>query len=266
MRRLKLGLIGCGNMGGAIIQGVINKRLWTRADILVHDKDIAKMKALAKELECTAADLEQLVTTSSIVLIAVKPQDAAGLFKDISKLLKAQIIISVMAGVTIRSIEDMAGKKIAVARAMPNIDAMVGESMTSVSFNDLLVQKDEVLNIFSGIGKVLPIEESLLDAVTAVSGSGPAYLFYLAGAMLEAAEEMGIGGERAREIVGETLYGSAKLLADSGASPAELISRVASKGGTTEAALSVFESEGLKKIVKKAILKAKKRAGELSRR
>lgn len=267
MRQITTGIIGCGNMGGAIARGMVKKNITSGRVIFLYDKEIEKATFLAKETGCLQKELSLLVRDSDLLVIAVKPQDCGELLNDIAGDITKQTIISVMAGVRIKNITDKLGKDVPVARVMPNMCASIGESVTCISYSGEFGRKKEVKDIFESIGSVVDeVEESVLDAVTAVSGSGPAYLFFLAEAMMSACGDAGLDGATARELVVQTLYGAALLIRNTESSPEELIEKVASKGGTTEAALSVLEEKGVKAAIKAAIMKAKQRAEELSRR
>jgi pyrroline-5-carboxylate reductase len=171
-----------------------------------------------------------------------------------------------MAGVRIKALSGVFGEKTAAARAMPNMGALVGEGMTCVAFNAFVKNKKEVLDIFAAVGEVSEVEETCLDAVTALSGSGPAYLFYLADSLVEAGTRMGLSSVLASELAVQTLYGAAVILKEKRGegSPLELIRAVASKGGTTEAALNVLNGKNVKKYIIEAVESAKKRAEELA--
>ncbi len=266
MKGLTVGIIGCGNMGGAIARGMVEKGILKGNAIFLHDKDIEKAAALAKETGARQEELSALVSGCGLVIIAVKPQDSEILLKSISGDIAGQTIVSVMAGIRIDAITDILGKDVPVARAMPNMAAFAGESITSISYNNTVRMTGEINSIFGGIGMVLEVDEVFLDSATALSGSGPAYLFYLAQAMIDAGKEMGLNEDVAKKLVTQTLYGSAVLMKDTESSPEELIRKVASKGGTTEAALSVFDREDLRSAIKTAIREAKKRSEELSQR
>ncbi len=265
MSDLKIGIIGCGNMGSAILRGLLAKNIASAGSIAVNDKDTGKAESVAMSSGCRHAELSALVKNVDYLIIAVKPQNSEILLKKLSGLITGQTIISVMAGVKISTVTDLLGKEVPVARAMPNMAAVIGESMTCVSFNDLADEKEEVKKIFSSIGRVVEVEEALMDAVTAVSGSGPAYLFYLADVMISAGEKAGLDPDVAKELVTQTLFGASSLLKNNmDISAGEHIRAVASKGGTTEAALSIFEDNELKGIIKAAINRAKQRSEELS--
>jgi pyrroline-5-carboxylate reductase len=265
MINLKTGIIGCGSMGSAIARGMVERGIAEGKDIYLNDKDINKSSSLAKETGALDEDLCFVMSKSDFIIMAVKPQDFDHLSEGIVSEIAAQTIISVMAGIKISMIAEKFGKEVPIVRAMPNMGAFVGEGVTCLSYNSLVSKKEEVKSIFSSIGKVFEMDESALDAVTALSGSGPAYLFYLAEAMISAGVKAGLEGSLAGELVVQTLYGSSALLRQTGDSPEELIDKVASKGGTTEAALSVFENKDLKKIIEKAVEAAKERSEELSK-
>ena len=265
MLEAKISIIGCGNMGGAIARGMVEKRIVSAGAILLSDIDNAKAQALAKETGAKVGELEQAVKDSDYLVIAVKPQDSGQILKEISSYIGDQTIVSIMAGVKIKGITEKLGKEVPVVRAMPNMGSFVGEGITCISRSLSVENLEDVKGIFSGIGKVLEVEEEALDAVTALSGSGPAYLFYLASAMISAGKKAGLDEATAKELVIQTLYGSASLLRKAEASAEELIRKVASKGGTTEAALSVFEEKKMKSVIEEAVEKAKKRSEELSR-
>lgn len=264
MSNIKIGIIGCGNMGGAIARGMVRKKVASSRAISLSDKDIRKADGLAREIGAHPASVDILIKMSDIILVAVKPQDFRGLARLIKGKLSGKTVISVMAGKRIKDIYGALGKDVQVVRAMPNMPAVIGEGVTCIAHKGRIRHLCKVREIFESIGKVVELDESHLDAVTAVSGGGPAYLFYLADAMIEAGKSAGLCENAARELVLHTLHGAAALLKQSGMKPGDLVIKVASKRGTTEAALSVFKEEGVKHAVRRAILKAKQRSRELS--
>jgi pyrroline-5-carboxylate reductase len=266
MINMIIGLIGCGNMGGALARGMVSGKLVLPENIYAHDTDEDKVARLVADVGCRRGELSQMVRGSDVLILAVKPADLAALAKEIAADIVGQTLLSVIAGARIKDITRVLGKESAVVRAMPNIAASVGRAVTCFTANDL-VKKDArgaCREILSGIGKVIEVEESSMDAVTAISGSGPAYFFYLAETMIASAREEGLSSELADTLVKETFRGASSVMSSSGFSPSELIKKVASRGGTTEAALSVFEEEAFAGTVARAIHKARKRAGELS--
>ena len=264
-RSLRIGIIGCGNMGGAIVRRLIGRGL----PVIVSDADAAKRREMEKRYKAkTTADNTDLAARSDIIILAVKPRDVGDVARGLSdcKGIEKKLIISIAAGVPTGKIERMLGSKTPVVRAMPNMPALVGSGISAVSagryakVSHLKAAKD----ILSAVGDVLDVEEGLMDAVTAISGSGPAYFFYLIESITEAARELGINEKDAKALAIKTALGSAKVLEETGCEPGDLREKVTSKGGTTEAAFRVFESKGFKDIVKEAIRASRDRARELS--
>jgi pyrroline-5-carboxylate reductase len=264
MSNIKIGIIGCGNMGGAIAQAIIKKGVAGKKSISLNDKDIRKATRLAKKLGAVPKDLWRLLKVSDIIIIAVKPQDFFELAKLMRDYAPGKTIVSIMAGMRIEDIAAALGKGVAIVRTMPNMPAMIGEGITCISYKGKIKHLCKVKEVFESVGKVMVVNESYLDAVTAVSGSGPAYLFYLADAMISAGKAAGLQKKAATELVLHTLHGASVLLKRSGESPADLVRKVSSKRGTTEAALTIFDKHGLKSTVRTAILKAHRRSRELS--
>ena len=263
---MKVGIIGCGNMGSAIAKGILSKKILSFSNIYISDKDSSKTKELHKKFGIRIASSEDVVKKSDIIIIAVKPQDCKKLLKRISSEINTtKHIISVMAGITISRIECLLKKKVAITRAMPNMAALVGKSITCISYDKNVKNKIITQKIFSSIGEILEIDEKKMDAVTAISGSGPAYFFYLAECLSDAAVNLGIRKEKALQLAVSTLVGSGALLDSFGLKPEALRKSVTSKRGTTEKAISVLKSNKIKDIMMKATKEAAKRAKELSK-
>jgi len=195
MSEFSIGIIGCGNMGGAITRGMIAKDIFPADSIFLYDNDIEKLEYLSGDTGCAKGDISQMVRGCTYLIIAVKPQDFDALAKGIASDMVEQTIISVMAGMRTSDITRKLGKEVPVVRAMPNMAASVSESITCVTCNEASKIDEGIKSVFAGIGKVMEVDESFMDAVTAVSGSGPAYLFYLAEAMIEAGRKLGFGEE-----------------------------------------------------------------------
>ncbi len=263
---MKLGIIGCGNMGSAIASGTLSMRVLSFGNIYVSDKDSSRTRALNKKFGIRVGTNVEVVKKCGIIIIAVKPQDFKALLPSISDHLdNSKYLVSIMAGVTIARIEELIKKKIAVTRAMPNIAAMAGKGITVLSHNRMVKSEAAVRMIFASVGEVVEINEKKMDAVTAVSGSGHAYFYYLTEALKEAAVKLGITKELAAKLASATLIGSGALLESMDEPPEVLIKRITSKKGTTEAALNVFKMKRLERIVIKAVEAAAKRSRELSR-
>lgn len=263
---MKIGIIGCGNMGSAIARGILSKKVLPFNNIYVSDKDSSKTKALHKEFGIRVGTNQEVLKKVNIIILAVKPQD----FKNLLKVIRDEIdgskqIVSVMAGVSISKIGSLIGKKVAVTRAMPNMGALVGKSLTCICHNKHIKNKLTIEKIFNSIGEVIEIDENKMDAVTAVSGSGPAYFFYLAECLRDAACKLGIRKEKALRLAVVTLIGSGALLDELDDMPKDLRRRITSKKGTTEKALEVLRTQKLKTIVEKAVRAAANRSKELSK-
>lgn len=244
----KICIIGMGNMGKAIFDFVKSQ-----GDFEVSGCD--------KE-----GDIKDCVKKADVILIAVKPQSFAELSDEIESDLSEKLIISIMAGVSVKSISEKLGSD-KVVRVMPNLPAKVGRALNgwyaSEALND--EEKDFVKAILKSFGTELEVdEESKIDAITALSGSGPAYYYYLNQVMKKAAVDYGFSELEAKKIAANTFLGAAELLDKSEFCSSELKEKVTSKGGTTEAALRKMEEEGFEKVLREGIEAARKRAEELN--
>ncbi len=269
MLRIKLGIIGSGNMGEAIIKGVLSKKEMSKRNIYTSDKIKAKAANLRKRYSIKILSLNSaLVRKSQVIILAVKPQDASKVLEEIRYFIdETKLIISVMAGIKTEKIRNIIGRSVPVARVMPNMAAFVGESFSAISYNRFVknAQKDIVRKLFKGIGEITEIDEKKQDAFTALSGSGPAYFCYMVECFVKAALKEGFSRKEALRLVVQTIKGSAKVLTLSGVTPEFLRKNVTSKDGTTEAAIKVFEKKALKRIIMDAVKAAVKRSRELSR-
>lgn len=263
----KLAIVGAGSMAEALISGIVESRLITGSKIWVTNRcSREKLQSLQKAYGVQATyNLSELLSGADAVILAMKPKDAQEAINLIKPYLQEDmLIISVLAGVSIESIEFLAGKKLPVVRAMPNTSAAVGKSASALSANERVnrEQMKAVRGIFDTVGKSAFVEESQLDAVTGLSGSGPAYIYYLAEAMEKSAEEIGLEKGMAKEFIIQTLIGAAEMLARSAKDPQQLRKEVTSPGGTTEAGVKVLEANG----VQEAFIECIKEATAQSRR
>lgn len=265
---LKIGIVGAGNMGQALVRGLVEKSVYPQ-NISVFDVDAKKMNALKKEAHIRAAKSNRhCVSLSDVVILAVKPQGIQQVIEEISSSLDSNcLVISIAAGVPISKIEQHFKKPVSVIRAMPNMPALVSAGMSAFSLGKHASQKHKKIAeaILSAFGEIEQVPERMLDLVTAVSGSGPAYFFLLAEKLIEAAYESGMKVDAAKKLVYQTAFGSGKVMLEGREDPEVLIERVASKGGTTEAALKVFQKQGFGKVVHDAVKAAFKRSREISR-
>jgi pyrroline-5-carboxylate reductase len=263
---MKLGIIGCGNMGSALARGIASKKVFPFNNIYVSDKERGTMREINRKFGLRISTNGEIARKCATIIVAVKPQDAKRLLSSIAKeLSESSYVISVMAGVRLSAVQAALGRRIAVTRAMPNMAASVGKGITCVSHNTRVKDKRLAGAIFSSVGTVIDVDEKHMDAVTAVSGSGPAYFFYMTEALTNAAMRLGIPREQAGELAVATAIGSGALLEKTKMDPEALRKRVTSKKGTTEAALRVFASNGFKKLIADAVRTAARRSRELSR-
>lgn len=263
----KIGIIGAGAMGGAIARRIIKTGLFRPEEVVFCDVIPEKADELARELRARFfAAASEVADAASIVLVAVKPQTMEECLEEIKETAnQSKLIISIAAGITTEFIESRLGDGVRVVRVMPNTPALVGAGVTAIcagknaSGNDL----NEAENIFTALGKVYRFNESLIDAVTAVSGSGPAYLFLFAECLQQAAIEAGLPESVAPDLVAQTLFGASKLLIESSDTASGLRAKVTSPGGTTEAAVTVLTDRGFEHSIVAAVKGALERAREL---
>lgn len=269
MLNINLGIVGCGNMGEAILKGVLSKKVMSKHKIYVSDKIKAKALSMRRKYGVNVKSINSsLARKADVIIIAVKPQVSQKLLSDLKYFIdKKKMIISIMAGVKLESLQKAVGEGVSIARVMPNIAAFVGESISAISYNRYVKkgQKNIVKNIFRGIGEVGEINERLQDSFTALYGSGPAYFFYIVECFIEAATREGFSQKDALRFVRQIIKGSSNLLHLADVSPQSLRERVTSKGGATEAAINYLEKRNFKKIVKEAIHAARDRAAHLSK-
>ena len=255
----KLGFIGCGNMGKAMIHGVISSGKCAPDGILASAKTAQSREKNAKELgiELTA-DNKKVAEFADVLFIAVKPQyyeQVIGEIKDV--ITDEKIVISIAPGKTLAWFDEKFGRQLKVIRTMPNTPAMVGEGMMGVCANEKVTSEelDIVLDLCSGFSKAEVIDEKLMDVVTAVSGSSPAYVFMFIEAMADAAVAGGMPRKQAYTFAAQAVLGSAKMVLDTGMHPGELKDMVCSPAGTTIQAVRVLEEKGLRSSVFEAMMK-----------
>jgi pyrroline-5-carboxylate reductase len=259
---MKIGFIGGGNMGSAIIAGIYKTH-----KICVCEADKKKAAALKRKYKVCLCDIACIAQGCDVIILAVKPQGMAEVLEVLSSSLRRDVlVVSIAAGITTRFLEKNLPPKTRVIRTMPNMPAQVGQGMTGITKGRNATDKDVkgAAKIFDQVGKTLVMDEKMLDALTAVSGSGPAYVFYFLECMVGAARSVGFSQEQAIMLVRQTVSGSFHLMAELKECPLELRKKVTSKGGTTEAAMKVFEAAKTAKIFKDAMMAAKKRGRELA--
>lgn len=246
----KLVFVGAGAMAEALISGMIENHLLDPKNIWVTNRsNKQKLESLGKQYGVqTTYDLKTLFAGANTIVLAMKPKDAIPAIRNISSYITEQMLIaSVLAGISISTIEDLAGKQIAVARAMPNTSAAVGKSATGVAVNDKVSkqQMETIQKLFGTVGLTTFVTEDQLDAVTGLSGSGPAYIYYVVEALEKSAVELGMAKTAANELIVQTLLGAAEMLKTSPKPAAKLRQEVTSPGGTTEAGLKILEENAV---------------------
>lgn len=261
-----IGVIGAGVMGEALISALISAGVNPRS-ITVSEKRQDRARELIDKYGIVVEDLETNVSKAQALLLVVKPQDIATVLTDIKGLVHhSTLVVSFAAGKKIEFVSSLLGGRNPVIRVMPNTPTLVGEGMAAMSIGPLVTpaQSSFVRGFLSATGRVVEVDENLQDAVTAVSGSGPAYFFNFVEAMVGAGIDLGLSSEIATELTIQTMVGAAKLLATSGKSASTLRENVTSPNGTTAAALASFAESDLAGIVKKAMVAARDRSQELA--
>jgi pyrroline-5-carboxylate reductase len=263
-----IAFIGAGNMATSLIMGLLNKGS-TPSNIAACDIDSDKLGQLRAECGIRTGTLHEVVKTADVIVLAVKPQAMEELCATLKPLLPATgcVILSIAAGIPLHKFEAWLGAQQAIVRCMPNTPALVSEGATGLFANANTSAPQAALaeTILSAVGICSWLEsEEAINAVTALSGSGPAYYFLMMEAMEQVAVKMGLNPEMARRFTIQTALGAAKLAAASDVAPDELRRRVTSPGGTTEAAIKSFEHEDFRGIVEHALTAAQKRSIELA--
>jgi len=264
MVKQKIGIIGFGNMGRVIAQGLLSKEIVPAEQLFVSDHELP---VSTEEIHCTDNNKE-LALEADIIILAIRPQVMNEVLKEIKdSIRKNQLIISIAAGITIQNIQKTLAEKQPIIRTMPNLCAKIGESITAWTKNDHVSQEQEKISkeILGAIGEEIYIKnEDMINAFTAIAGSGPAYVFYLAELLEKAAMEFGFTQADSQTIVHQTLMGSIETLLRSSERPSSLRKQVTSKGGVTEAAFTEFEKGKLSEIFLAGINANKKRGDKLT--
>jgi pyrroline-5-carboxylate reductase len=258
-------ILGGGKIGEALLSGLLRGER-TAADVVVSEKHPERAAYLSETFGVQVTDVPTAVKQAGTLLIAVKPQDIDTLLADLAKVVESRhLVVSVAAGVTTAHIERALPAGVSVVRCMPNTPALVDQAMTAVAAgshaDEAHLETAEAL--LASVGRVVRVPESQLDAVTALSGSGPAYFFYLVEAMIDAGILLGLPRTLAQELIVQTAIGSAVMLRDSGEHPVQLREAVTSPGGTTIAAIRELEVHGVRAALLAAIEAAARRSREL---
>ena len=261
-----LGFIGCGNMGEALVKGLLASKAATPAQLRVSARGPERVAELCKLYGVQGGSNAEVARASDVLVLATKPQILDQVLRQLSgDVRKEQLIISVAAGVPIAAIERRLHPPMRIIRAMPNTPATVGAGATGMAMGEHTTEADlaTARTIFDSVGITVVLEESQLDAVTGLSGSGPAYLFLIIEALADAGVKVGLARRASLQLAAQTVLGSAKLLIESGQHPGMLKDGVTSPGGTAIAGLHTLEAGGLRNVLMNAVEAATRRSREL---
>lgn len=262
---MSITIIGAGVMGETILSGLLRSGI-SSDEIVIAERRAERVAELTQQYAVECRDIVPSVSDASTVLLVVKPADIAGVLTEISaELTPGALIISLAAGITTSFMEQHLPAGTAVARVMPNTPALLEQGMSVISpgANCTPEHVAQAEHLLGTVGRVLVVPESDQDAVTAISGSGPAYIFYIAEAMIAAGESLGMSHDISVELVTQTIFGAATMLRQTNDAPEILRQRVSSPGGTTVAAINTLDELGVREAFEKAMHAARNRSQEL---
>ena len=265
---LKIAVLGAGNIGGALLGGILKSHLAEPEDVVATDAREERRRELEEQwkVRVLPTDNRKAIAGRDVVIIAVKPNVVPAVLEDLrGALRKNQIVLTVAAGVPLSVYESALGKQVPLFRAMPNIPVVVEEGATAFAGNSATTpeQRAIVEKIFGALGAVAFVEESQLDAVTALSGSGPAYIYMVIEALIDGGKKMGLSHDVATRLTVQTVLGAAKLVRETTVHPAVLRDAVVTPGGTTIAAIHELEKHGLRSMLISAVETATARSKEI---
>lgn len=262
---------GAGSMAEAIVKGLIHNHVVDSQQIsMINRSNQERLTELQNQYDVIIGfddeQKQELLTNSSVIVLAMKPKDAGEALKALgSKLKSDQLVVSVIAGLSIETIQALLGVKAPIARTMPNTSSSIGLGATGISFSKEVSEEQRafVLSMFAAVGTVSEIIEKEMDILTGVSGSGPAYIYYMMEAMIQAGVEGGLTAEQARELTVQTVLGAASMMAQTNEEPAKLRAAITSPNGSTQAALEVLAQADFQSAVKAAVHRAAERSREM---
>lgn len=254
---MRLGIIGCGNMAKAILGGALKANVVAKENVMVSAAHQESIEKTAEQFGVqTTLDNAKVAEYADVVILAVKPIYYEAVIAEIAeKVTMEKIFVSIAPGKTMEWLQERVGEGKKIVRTMPNTPALVGEGMTAVCYNEQMGESDKqcVMNILSSFGKAEEISEYMMDAVVAVSGSSPAYVYMFIEAMADAAVAEGLPRAAAYQFAAQAVYGSAKMVLETGLHPGVLKDQVCSPGGTTIQAVEVLEKNGMRSAVMEAM-------------
>lgn len=264
-----IGFIGAGNMGQAMAGGILSSGIVKAENIIFSDISQENLKKAYKKYGVKTSNSNILtVSMSNFIILSVKPNMYQNVIDEIKDYIKPEtVVITIAAGITLEKLKAMFGRNVKTVRTMPNTPAMVGEGMTAVIPNEFVTEEElkEVMDILNSFGKAEIIEEKLIDAVIAVSGSSPAYVYMMIEAMADAGVLGGMSREKAYKFAAQAVLGSAKMVLETGIHPGELKDMVCSPGGTTIEAVATLEEKGFRNAIIKAMKVCEEKSKEMSK-
>lgn len=267
LKGTRIALIGAGAMGEALISGLLNSGTSNPDDLRANDVREERLSHLHERWGlAVSGDKSEVVDGADVLVLAVKPQDASRTLNELAPLVPpGKLLISVAAGIPIKFIQSYLSPGVKIIRTMPNTSCLVKESATAIALGPGVTRDQERLarTIFSSVGKVVVVEEDAIDAVTGLSGSGPAYVYLMIEALVAAGVRAGLEMEVAHTLAVQTVYGAAKMVLETGEDPASLRRKVMSPGGTTVEGLKVLEERGFIPAIVEAVASAARRSREL---
>ena len=263
---MKIGFIGTGNMGSAMMGGMISAGMVEAEDVMASDIFQAALDKVSEDFGVrTSTNNRDTVEFADIVFLAVKPQYLAHAIDGIKDMdFSDKIVVSIAAGQSLEKLSELFGKELKLIRVMPNTPALVGEGMTGVSPSDEVTEEElaEVMKILSSFGEAEVVPEKIMEAVVSVSGSSPAYVFMMIEAMADGAVRLGMPRNKAYKFAAQAVYGSAKMVLETGKHPGELKDMVCSPAGTTIEAVRVLEDKGFRS----SLIEAMEACADISRK
>lgn len=270
MMNKTIGFIGSGNMGKAMMGGIIKSKLVEPSKVIICDISEERLNAIKDEFGVqTTTDSSELAKRADIIFLSVKPNVYNVVMEGIKNYItEGKIVVSIAAGKSIEDVEKVLGENIKLVRAMPNTPALVGEGMSALCPNKNVTPEEvnDIKSIFESFGKAEIIPEHLIDSVIGISGSSPAYVFMFIEAMADAAVLGGMARDKAYQFAAQAVLGSAKMVIETGMHPGELKDMVCSPAGTTIEAVRTFEEKGLRAAVIEAIVRCMEKSKEMSSR
>lgn len=265
-----IGFIGCGNMGKAMVEGIMKAKLVDGDHMIVSNQHPEKLQTLSSRYDdFYISDNVSVAKNCDVLILAVKPFMYKAVIEETRSYIKEDaIIIAIAAGISIDDLYVMYGRKIKAVKAIPNTPAMVGEAMSALAFGEMMEDEDkeDVINIFESFGTCLEVKENMMEAVTVVSGASPAYFFMILEAMADGAVREGMPRKDAYIFAAHAMLGSAKMVLETGKHPAELKDMVCSPAGTTIEAVAVLEEKGVRSAIIEAMRACANKSRKMSKR